>query len=151
MCDQAGGVSPVTCCTTRGPAKPIVACGSAARRSSSEAHEANTPPVVGDRYTIADNRPDLACSSTAVAVRGIWIKEAMPSCIRAPPVRVTATTGNRWSTARRKARTIFSPVTAPIVPPKISKSLWISTARTPRDSTSPVRIDSPGAAASSSA
>ena len=137
--------------TTRGPAKPMVAWGSAARTSSSDAHEAKTPPVVGDRYTIADNSPDLACSSTAVTVRGIWIRAAIPSCIRAPPVRVTATTGSRRSTARRNERTIFSPATAPIVPPKISKSLWMSTARTPRDATRPVRIDSPRVAASASA
>ena len=151
VCDQAGGASPVISLTTRGPAKPMMARGSAARTSSSEAHEANTPPVVGDRYTIADSKPARACSSAAAAVRGIWISDAMPSCIRAPPVLVTATTGNRWSTARRNDRTIFSPATAPIVPPNTSKSLWISTARTPRDMTRPVRTDSPPAAASASA
>ena len=87
--------------------------------------------MVGDRYTMADSSPDRACSSAAAAVRGIWMSAAMPSCIRAPPVWVTAITGSLRSVARRKDRTIFSPATAPMVPPKMLKSLWMITTWVP--------------------
>ncbi|MEZ5138732.1 MAG: hypothetical protein R2711_08160 [Acidimicrobiales bacterium] len=142
-CEAPATDRPVVCSTTRGPAKPTMAPASAMRRSVSDPYDANTPPVVGLRCTEIESRPAARWRPTAAAVRESWISESMPSCIRAPPERVTTTTGSAWAVARSNARTTFSPCTRPIEPPIASKSH--STRAKP--SARPVRTDSPSRAA----
>jgi hypothetical protein len=48
------------------------------------------------------------------------MSDTMPSCMRAPPDALSTTIGSRSSTARRYARTTFSPWAAPIEPPSTS-------------------------------
>ena len=98
-CDSWGSGTPVSCSTTRGPANPMVAPSTAARRSHSDPYDANAPPVVGDRCTAKDRRPRLPCSAAARDVRAIWMSATIPSCMRAPPDAVNATNAPTTSTA----------------------------------------------------
>ncbi len=54
------------------------------------------------------------------------MSERIPSCMRAPPEAVTATSGARRSAARSHARANFSPTTLPIEPPMKAKSMTAS-------------------------
>ena len=138
VCDRPSGSAPVVWASTRGPAKPMVAPASTTARSVSEPYEANMPPVVGERWTAIESRPAAECRPAAAAVRANCTSANMPSCIRAPPDRVTTTTGSRSAIARSNARTTFSPWTRPIDPPITSKSPSMST----NPSARPVRTDS---------
>ncbi len=75
------------------------------------------------------------------------MSESIPSCMRAPPERVTTTTGRWRSVARSNARTTFSPCTRPMDPPMTEKSHSMST----KPSARPVRTDSSVIAATFSA
>ena len=55
----------------------------------------------------------------------------MPSCMRAPPVATTETTGTSRSMACSKANATFSPTTEPMLPPRNPKSITIRTTSCP--------------------
>ena len=62
----------------------------------------------------------------------------MPSCIRAPPDAVKATTGSPFSVAVSKARVIFSPTTLPMDAIMKWESMIMRTVREPLMVHSPV-------------
>ena len=101
---------------TRGPAKPMRAPGSARIMSPSMAKLAVTPPVVGSVSTEMYKRPASLCRFTAADVLAICMREASPSCMRAPPEQANTTMGSRSRWARSKARVSFSPATVPMLP-----------------------------------
>ncbi len=62
----------------------------------------------------------------------ICIRLTAPSCMRAPPEAETMTSGERDARERSMARVIFSPTTAPMLPPMKRTSMeQISTWRPP--------------------
>ena len=65
-------------------------------------------------------------TSTAATVFGSCMSERIPSCMRAPPEAVTATSGTPRSAARSAARENFSPTALPIEPPMNAKSMTAS-------------------------
>jgi hypothetical protein len=54
---------------------------------------------------------------SAAEILAICMRLMAPSCMRAPPEAETITSGWRSSMARSMARVIFSPTTAPMLPP----------------------------------
>ena len=78
---------------------------------------ARTPAVVGWVITLMNPQRASRRSSIAHTVLGSCMRERIPSCIRAPPDAVTATSGTFRSTAESAARVSFSPTTLPIEPP----------------------------------
>ena len=70
------------------------------------------------------------------------MSDAKPSCMRAPPEAVNATTGSPSSAARRTRRAIFSPTAVPIDPIRKVDSITANAVRMPAIRPAPVRIPS---------
>ena len=87
---------------------------------------ARTPAVVGWVITLMNPQRASRRSSIAHTVLGSCMRERIPSCMRAPPDAVTATSGTFRSTAESAARASFSPTTLPIEPPMNAKSMTAS-------------------------
>ena len=61
-------------------------------------------------------RPASLCLATAALVLAICMREMMPSCMRAPPLKMKPTTGRRFAAAYSKVCAIFSPTAWPMLP-----------------------------------
>ena len=131
VCDPAGRGRPAIASATRGPANPIVAPSTTSVTWARLPNEANTPPVVGWPNTATWSRPARACARCATTTAGICTSDAIPSCIRLPPVAVTRMTGNRPRVARSKPSATVAPVTEPTDPPRNPKSHRMAMTSTP--------------------
>ena len=118
----SGSFSRTVCSMTRGPAKPISARGSAITMSPIMAKLADTPPIVGSVRTVMNGSLRAVSCVKAAVVLAICIRENNPSCMRAPPVAVTHTSGSCWSRQACTPRTKRSPTADPIDPPMNSNS-----------------------------
>ena len=117
-----GKSAPIVCLITLGPAKPIIAPGSAIIISPKNAKLALTPPKVGlQSNEIKGSFASLSLLS-AQEVFAICKSEKVDSCILAPPLVEQMISAWRFLIARFIARTIFSPSTDPSEPPINSKS-----------------------------
>ena len=109
----------IVCSITRGPAKPINAPGSPMFRSPSMAKLAVTPPEVRIGQD-ADVR-DFRLIQTRQSSRNLGeLHQADGAFLHAqvrPEALKSITRGLRFSTDRSTARVIFSPTTAPMLPP----------------------------------
>ena len=103
---------------------PVRAFGSARITSPSIAKLAETPPVVGDVRTTKYGIPAESSSAAAPAVFAICIRAVIPSCILAPPLMVTITSGSFFLPAYSARAAIFSPTTVPMLP--IKKALFMT-------------------------
>ncbi len=68
---------------------------------------------------------------TPAVQRAIWASEAIPSCIRAPPLLETATRARRSATASSQAWANISPAADPSEPPRKPKSMMARMAGAP--------------------
>ena len=98
---------------TRGPAKQIIAFGSARMTSPKEAKLAVTPPVVGFVNNAMYGKPASSWRMSAPDVFAICMRLKAPSCMRAPPLAVTINSGSRRAVAVSISRVIFSPTADP--------------------------------------
>ncbi len=76
-----------------------------------------TPPVVGSVSTLMNGTRASSSRIRAAEILAICIRLTAPSCMRAPPEADTMMSGVRWASERSMARVIFSPTTAPMLPP----------------------------------
>ncbi len=76
-----------------------------------------TPPVVGSVSTLMYGSRTSSRRIKAAEILAICIRLIAPSCMRAPPEAETIMSGTRISMERSIARVIFSPTTAPMLPP----------------------------------
>ncbi|GDY31027.1 hypothetical protein GTS_26600 [Gandjariella thermophila] len=117
---------------TRGPAKPILAPGSATITSDSVANDAATPPKVGSVTRVTVSSPASSSAAMALLVLAICISDSAPSCIRAPPDAVTSSSGSRCASAVSAAVATASPAAQPRLPPRNRKSMAATTTGWPR-------------------
>ncbi len=92
------------------------AFGSARMKSPSMAKLAVTPPVVGSLRRLMNNPPASSKRARAALVFAICMSDSVDSCMRAPPLQLTMSSGCRSRVACSMVRVSFSPTTLPMLP-----------------------------------